>query len=134
MTSLRRSGNAGPEDIGFLSLMTLGRSEGATGGLPTRAGAENAGVVPTSPNGRGGGAEYGTSCIGEAQRLSSVQISEKPLRNVPATVRREAVRTPDPNWMRVRALQPRKLVPNRPLGALLPPSGSRDGSGSDVLN
>ena len=133
MTSLKRSENAGPEEIGFLSLMTLGRSEGATGGLPTRARAENAGVAPTSPNGRGGGAEYGTSCIGEAQRLSSVQISEKPLRNVPATVRREAVRTPDPNWMRVRALQPRKLVPNRPLGALLPLSGRRDESGSEVI-
>jgi len=119
MISLKRSENAGPEDIGFLSLMTLGRSEGATGGLPTRAVAENAGVASMSPNGRVGGAKYGTSCIGEAQRLSAVQISEKLLRNVPATVRREAVRTPDPNWMRVRVLQSRKLVPNRPLGALL---------------
>ena len=45
-----------------------------------------------SPNGRVDGAKYGTSCIGEAQRLSAVQISEKLLRNVPATVRREAVR------------------------------------------
>jgi hypothetical protein len=54
MTSLKRSENAGPEEVGFLSLMTLGRSEGATGGLPTRAVAENAGVAPMSPNGRVG--------------------------------------------------------------------------------
>src|SRR6516165_6510511 len=93
MTSLKRSENAGPEEFGFLSLMTLGRSGGATGGLPTRAVAENAGVASMSPNGRVGGAEYGTSCIGEAQRLSAVQISEKPLRNVPASVRREADRS-----------------------------------------
>jgi hypothetical protein len=45
-----------------------------------------------SPNGRVGGTKYGTSCIGEAQRLSAVQISEKHPRNVPATVRREAGR------------------------------------------
>ena len=60
-----------------------------------------------NPNGRVVGAEYGTSCIGEPQRVSAVQISEKPLRNVPATVRREAVRTPDPNWMRVRVSKAR---------------------------
>ena len=119
MMSLKRSEKAGPGKVGLSSPMILGRSEGATGGLPTRAVAENAGVAPISPNGRVGGAKYGTSCTGEAQRLSSVQISEKRFRNVPATVRREAVRTPDPNWMRVRVLQSRKLVPNRPLGALL---------------
>jgi len=50
MISLKRSENAGPEDVGFLSLTTLGRSEGATGGLPTRAVAENAGVASMSPN------------------------------------------------------------------------------------
>jgi hypothetical protein len=93
MMSLKRSENAGPKKSGLSSLAILGRSEGATGGLPTRAGAENAGVAPTSSNGRGGGAKYGTSCTGEAQRLSAVQISEKLLRNVPATVRQEADRT-----------------------------------------
>ena len=92
MMSFKRSGKAGPEKAGLSSLVILGRSEGATGGLPTRAGAENAGVAPTSPDGRVGGVKYGTSCIGEARRPSSVQISEKQLRNVPATVRREAVR------------------------------------------
>ena len=92
--------------------MIQGRSEGATGGLPTRAAAENAGVASMSPNGRVGGAEYGTSCSGEAQRLSAVQISETRF-----------------HWMRVRVLQSRKLVPNRPLGALLPLSRSRDGRG-----
>src|ERR1700759_1165223 len=123
MTSWKRSGNAGLEKDGVSLPEISGRSEAATGGLATRARAENAGVAQMNPNGRVGGAEYGTSCIGEPQRVSAVQISEKPLRNVPATVRREAVRTPDPNWMRVRALQPRKLVPSRPLGALLPPFG-----------
>jgi hypothetical protein len=63
-----------------------------------------------------------------------VQISEKLLRNVPATVRREAVRTPDPHWMRVRVLQSRKLVPNRPLGALLPPFGENSAKNNSTIS
>src|ERR1700759_2133775 len=93
MTSWKRSGNAGLEKDGVSLPEISGRSEAATGGLPTRARAENAGVARMNPNGRVGGAEYGTSCIGEPQRVSSVQISEKPLRNVPASVRGEADRS-----------------------------------------
>ena len=50
MISLKRSENAGPEKAGLSSQAILGRSEGATGGLPTRAVAENAGVASMSPN------------------------------------------------------------------------------------
>ena len=78
-----------------------------------------------SPNGRVGGAEYGTSCIGEAQRLSAVQISEKQLRNVPASVRREADRSQTPSWMRIpRLAAAEHWYQSRSLGVPLPFGGS----------
>ena len=74
-----------------------------------------------SPNGRVGGAEYGTSCIGEAQRLSAVQISEKLFRNVPATVRREADRSQSFTWMRIpRLATAEHWYHSRSLGVPLP--------------
>ena len=120
MTSLEQSGKAGPEEVGILSpanqVEAKKQPEACQRGRQPKSGS----CTGRAPTGEFGGANYGTSCTGEARRPSSVQISEKQLRNVPATVRREAVRTPDPNWMRVRVLQSRKLVPNRPLSALLP--------------
>ena len=77
-----------------------------------------------NPNGRVGGAEYGTSCIGEPQRVSAVQISEKPLRNVPASVRREADRSQTPSWMRIpRLATAEHWYHSRPLGVPLPIRG-----------
>ena len=67
--------------------------------------------------------ECGTSCIGEARRPSSVQISEKQLRIVPATVRRGAVRSQVPIWMRVRVSKARTLLAKADLSAHCSPLG-----------
>ena len=66
----------------------------------------------------------GTSCIGEARRLSAVQISEKLSRIVPATVRRAAVRTQISKLDAGPRLDSADIgTKSRPLGALLPFGG-----------
>ena len=92
MTSLEQSGKAGPEEVGNLSpanqVEAKKQPEACQRGREPKSGS----CTGRAPTGEFGGANYGTSCTGEARRPSSVQISEKQLRNVPATVRREAVR------------------------------------------
>ena len=88
MTSLKRSGKAGPEETGNLS-------------------PANQVEAKEEPEACQRGREpqrCGTSCTGEARRPSAVQISEKLPRIVPASVRREADRVQNPSWMRVPRL------------------------------
>jgi hypothetical protein len=97
MMGLKRSEDAGPGKVGLSSPIIEGRSEGATGGVPTRARAENAGVAPDEPQRASGRRRVRKKLHRRAPTVGTVQITEKRLQNVPATVRRGAVRTPYPN-------------------------------------
>ena len=110
MTSLEKSGKAGPEEVGFLSpanqVEAKEQPEACQRGRQPKSGS----CTGRAPTGEFGGANYGTSCTGDPQRVSLVQISEKLLRIVPATVRRVAVRNQLPTWMRVRVSKARTLL------------------------
>ena len=133
MTNLELSEKAGPEEVGFSSpanqVEAKKQPEACQRGREPKSGS----CTGRAPTGEFGGANYGTSCIGEAWRPSSVRISEKQLRIVPATVRRAAVRTQVPIWMRVRVSKARTLLAKADLSAHCSSlSRSRDGSGVDV--
>ena len=123
MTSLRQSGKAGTEEVGFLSpinqVEAKKQPEACQRGREPKSGS----CTGRAPTGEFGGANYGTSCTGEARRPSSVQISEKLRRIVPATVRRAAVRTQIPHWVRVRVSTARTLLAKADLSAHCSPLG-----------
>jgi hypothetical protein len=110
MTSLKRSGKAGPEEVGNLSLANQVEAKKQPEACQRGREPKSGSCTGRAPTGEFGGANYGTSCTGEARRPSSVQISEKLLRIVPATVRRVAVRIRNPQRVRVRVSKTRKLL------------------------
>ena len=121
MTSLEQSGKAGPEEVGILSpanqVEAKEQPEACQRGREPKSGS----CTGRAPTGEFGGANYGTSCTGDPQRVSLVQISEKQLRIVPATVRRAAVRTQSSTLDAGPRLDSADIgTKSRPLGAPLP--------------
>ena len=110
MMNLKQSGKAGPEETSLSSpanqVEAKKQPEACQRGREPKSGS----CTGRAPTGEFGGANYGTSCTGDPQRVSLVQISEKLLRIVPATVRRVAVRIRNPQRVRVRVSTTRKLL------------------------
>ena len=110
MTNLEPSEKAGPEEVGLSSpanqVDAKKQPEACQRGREPKSGS----CTGRAPTGEFGGANYGTSCISPAPAGGKDADLRKASSNRPGTVRRAAVRSQIPSWMRVRVSTARTMA------------------------